>query len=334
MTWILGPRQKKPLTPIDERPISHINCREDTQVHPALDKVGQNDQRTRSTEPHSIKKDPSSSESPTHLPGTFTIPSTRKRTPKDQKMSPRAKIDESAITLRGMLANINIAMEPEDDDALKFVPESVLKRIMNPKSVEKVLEDHISRLQATGKPPQTPISELTEFFTTKAFKVFAILAENNSLDLVEQFYQNGFHNDMLPVRKKLLTTNPKVWEIESYNTGDGVDEKAREKVREQVRNVFRYGGESPWGTDSRLINKFYQDWQWPFIPPVFLKGKFRYEFPVQIHLPFTRSANKKESAVSFFSYVQEKSVHADHLPKDFVSHLNLLTNSIAKLCVH
>jgi hypothetical protein len=239
-------------------------------------------------------------------------------------MAPKAKIDESAITLVGMLTNINIAMEPEDDDAPKFVPESVLKRIVNPKSVEKVLEDHIANLQATREPPRTPISDLIKFFTTKAFKVFAILAENDSLHLVEQFYQNDFRDDMLPVRKKPSTANTGDREIESFNTGDGVDEIARERVQEQVRNVFRYGGESPWGPDSRLINKFYQEWQWPFIPPVFSEDKFRYEFPVQVHLPFTKSGSKKDSAVSFYSYVHEKSVHVDHVPKNLVSHLSLL----------
>jgi hypothetical protein len=236
-------------------------------------------------------------------------------------MSSRSTIDLSADTLQGVLANIQIATEAEEYWMADFVPVTVLGDIINRRAVKGVLLEHSSLL--TLEPP-IPMAELADFFSTKAYKVFAILAQNESLHLIEHFYQNGFQDDMLPVRKTLLSNRSKDWEIVPCKYRDCDGETAREKFRATVRKTFRCGGDQPRGPTPKEIKHFLEYWQWPFIAPVFVKEEFEYEFPDGIRLPFTWSAGPKpNSDFLLYSEVEEKSVHADHLPKDLVSYHNI-----------
>jgi hypothetical protein len=228
-------------------------------------------------------------------------------------MSSTANIDMSTVTLEGLCAKIEKGKESKtDNEPIEFVPETVLAGLINQKAVENVLQHSTGHgeLQLAA-----PISVLAEFFSKEAFKVFAILAMNHhfpgafNLPLLDHLYQKGFRDDMLPVQKRSLKTG---WEIESCNRNADPD-----KI---VREAFRYGDGSPWGKHGLApwtIDQFYQSWQWPFVPPVFFEDKFRYEFPYQIRLPFTRSGERKKSD-SFYSYVEDKSIHVDHIPRDLV----------------
>jgi hypothetical protein len=171
--------------------------------------------------------------------------------------------------------------------------------------VGEVLEQHKSKLE---DPEAT--QKLAEFFSKNAYKGFAILATNRRFDLMEHFFRNGFHNDMLPVQKRKLEAPNKGSKIESCNEGDFDDKK--------VCEVFPWGGSSPWSSDPYFVNQFCEVWQWPFVAPVFVKNKFRYTFPPETRLPFTRIGKRKNSDLSFYSYVEETSVHLGHFPNDLV----------------
>jgi hypothetical protein len=168
--------------------------------------------------------------------------------------------------------------------------------------------------------PETLLRRLT---TPEAVK--KVLQEySTEVRLTQNFYRKGFRDDMLPVRKRRLEQDSMTWEIESCNK--------RAFDGNRVPEVFRWGPSSPWGRDSYRVDQFCQHWQWPFVPPVFVVGNFRYIFPEETRLPFTRSGEKKDSdATTLYSYVEKMSVHASHLPKNPVRCLSFLLNSFRRL---
>lgn len=253
-----------------------------------------------------------------------SILSTKQRAPNNQIISSIINIKMSAITLNDMLEDVDRVMGCSTiDDTIKFAPETLLRRLTTPEAIKKVLQEYRTEVKLTEN---ISISELARFYSERAFKVFAILTTNRCFDLIEHFYRNSFQDDMLPIRKRRLEQGSKNWEIESWNMGafDG----------KKVPEVFRWGPSSPWGRNSYRVDQFCQNWQWPFVPPVFVEGKFRYIFPKETRLPFTRSGKRKDKDPSFFSYVEEKSVHAGHLPKNPVRYLGFLINSFQELHVY
>jgi hypothetical protein len=236
--------------------------------------------------------------------------SIRQSMPTDQIMSSRINIDMSTFTLKDMLDDSDTVMEcsiSKSFDTLKFVSETRLAKLTTPEAVKEVLQERKSELKLS---PYVDLSELAEFFSQKAFKVFAILATNQGFDLMEHFWRNNFQNDMLPVRKRMLEDGTNGWVIESCNK-DVLDDT-------KVCEVFRSGSSSPWGPNPYRIKQFCENWQWPFVPPVFVESTFRYKFPEETRLPFTRDGETKDSQFSLYSYVQEKSIHIDHLPRNLV----------------
>jgi len=217
----------------------------------------------------------------------------------------------SVVTCEDMIEKIANAMVCRKQPAQKFVPHTLLRQLMTWDAVRGVLLEHNSELCQDTNP------ELVEFFSKNSFKVFAILVMNEQLHLAQHFYQCRFEDNMLPVEQVWLDDNGDDWKIGLCNKGSSYD-----KI---LRDTFRLGQDSPWGKRARSIENFCQSWQWPFIPPIFVKDTFRYKFPDSIHLPFIESFDRKlPSDCSFYSYVEEKCVHVDHLPEDAVRRLSLL----------
>jgi hypothetical protein len=308
ITRIFNSQQKKsPSTPTDWS-LSHKKYPTSTQVYQTSKDQKQNGQRN-------VKGYPFSPEMP-NLSLEVSIPSNGQRTPNSQNRSSTTNIKMSESTLNDMLDDVDTVMECSTIDAFKFAPETLLRRLTTPETVKKVLQEYS---RETALTQNTTISDLVQFYSDKAFKVFAILATNRGFDLIEHFYVKGFQDDMLPVRKKRSGQDSKTWEIESCNKGtfDG----------SRVPETFRWGPSSPWGRDSWRVDQFCQHWQWPFVPPVLIEGKFRYNFPDEIRLPFTRSWGKKDSEpTTLYSYVEKMSVHAGHLPKNSVRYLSFPLN--------
>jgi hypothetical protein len=289
-------------------------------VYHTSNKQELNDQRNISREFRRVKGYPSSPEIP-NPSLEVSIPSTRQRNPNNQIISFTTNIKMSAATLNDIIDNVNAAMECSMIDTLKFAPETLLRRLTTPEAVKEVLQEYRTEVRLTQN---ISISDLAQFYSYRAFKVFAILTTNHCYDLIEHFYRKGFQDDMLPVRKRWLEHDSKTWEIESCNKGafDG----------NRIPEVFRWGPSSPWGRNSYRVDQFCQHWQWPFVPPVFVEGKFRYIFPEETRLPFTRSGGKKDSdPMTLYSYVEEMSVHAGHLPKNPVRYLSFLLNLFQRL---
>jgi hypothetical protein len=207
---------------------------------------------------------------------------------------------------------------------------TTLVKIINLHAVKGVLLEHSSSL--TLDPP-IPTEKLVKFFSETAVKVFAILAHRDRLDLVEHFYQNGFQDRMLPVQSKTPGSANEDLILGPYNRSGGDDDDDDEKVR----NPFTWRGNNPQGPKKltkRDVNDFYETWQWPFTPPVFVHDQFVYEFRVEMRLPFTRSAGPmKNSDFLLYSEVKEKSVHTDHPPKNPVS-VTAFSYSLLKLSLN
>lgn len=224
----------------------------------------------------------------------------------DEKMVPQTDDDTEDLPDDDSHGRTN------DDSALKeFIPETVLGKLISLEAVENVLrhsKDH-HKLQLG-----TPIPELAQWFSKYAFKVFAILAKNNQLHLIEHLYHKHIRDDMLPVRMRWLNEKKRRYEIKPCNMKLDGDKRLDENT---VREAFCCGPNSPWGPDpTNGIYLFYNLWQWPLLPPVFIKDQFRYEFQLEVRLPFTRIGARNLSPNSLYSYVQERSIHADHLPKN------------------
>jgi hypothetical protein len=199
ITGFLGPREKKPVTLIPE-PSTPQNTREDTQAHQASYNEEPND-RT-----HDLPGYYSFSEN-SSLPSR---PSTSQIILKEQIMPSEAKIDMSADTLKGVRTNIGAVTVFKKQNNLKFIPETLLAKVMNPTAVKGVLGEQRAKLNLKST---VTIDELANFFSKEAFKIFAILATYDLFGLVEHFWQHDFQNDLLPVRKRWL--NDDDWEIES-----------------------------------------------------------------------------------------------------------------------
>jgi hypothetical protein len=188
----------------------------------------------------------------------------------------------------------------------EFIPEASLVQLINPQVVRSILEDDATE-------------DLIEFFSEKAFKVFAILAMNDgSKDLFRHMYEKRFQDDMLPVRKHWSSDEGS--RLELHSCTEGAD-------NESVKAAFRYGNGSPWGRRPDKIKSFSESWQWPYTTPVFVEDNFRYKFPDGMRLPFTKRREKKtgNSHSSLYSYVEEKSIHVDHIPRNLVR-VSILVN--------
>lgn len=251
---------------------------------------------------------------PNHSRKDSAISTRNRRSASAQIMPSETNIDMPASTLDDLCDQIGEGMLPQTDDDtenqsddwdLEFIPETVLKNLISTDAVGNVLrhskEHH--RLQLN-----TPIPELAQWFSENAVKLFAILADNHQLHLIEHMYHERIRDDMLPVKGR---KKGKTYEMKPCK-------KSSDDDQERVCRAFQSGAKSPWG--PRGVDHFYLVWQWRFVSPVFLKDEFRYDFQPQVRLPFTRIGVKNLSQNSLYSHVQEMSVHADHLPKDLVRH--------------
>jgi hypothetical protein len=304
ITRLFSPRQKKSPSSTIDWPIPYKNYRESTQANQTPNYQALNDRKYISRELRRVIGYSSSPEIP-NLSLGISIPSTTLRTANNQIISTRTNGRMSAVNLNDMLDDVDTVMECSMSDTFKFAPEPLLRRLMTPEAAKKVLQAHRTEVKLSQN---IILSDLAKFYSDKAFKVFAILTTNCCYGLIEHFYRNSFQDDMLPVRKRRLEQGSKKWEVESCDKGAFDSNK--------IPEIFRWGPSSPWGPSPYRVDQFCQHWQWPFVPPVFVEGKFRYIFPEEIRLPFTRSGERKDSDLTLYSYVEEKSVHAGHLPKN------------------
>jgi len=255
----------------------------------------------------------------------------------DQIMSLRTNADTPASTLEELCKKIKKEMipprrqannnsgpqknkQPKQEETLRqFIPQNVLKRLISRDAVQNVLQHSKVHLETQL---DSPIPDLAEWFSSKAPKVFAILAKafeqvdsdkiagkaRVTLRRIEHLYKVGIHDDMLPVEFIWLDDDQTEYEIKSWKDGAGYDEK--------VREAFTCGGGGPWGSTARnAIFWFCESWQWLIVPPVFVEDEFEYTFSKNARLPFTRVKGTITNPNSLYSYVQERSIHVDHLPR-------------------
>ncbi|CZR58814.1 uncharacterized protein PAC_08706 [Phialocephala subalpina] len=258
----------------------------------------QEDAPLQASWPRSLIRREDSSSNSSNCPAAIVASSTSQKTSFENVESTTRRNDMSAITEQQIRESIRARMLYLDAINLEFIPETLLRNIITQSAVESVLQN------SSNLTLNSSIPELARFYSAEAFKVFAILVMNHRLNLIEHFYENRFQNYMLPVKGMRVENENESWIIEPCNVG-------REAYdREKMGKTFQ------WLENSYQAEYFWKLWQWPYIPPVFTREKFRYDFPDEIHLPFTRSSETKPSE-SNYSNVEGKSVHIDHFPRDF-----------------
>ena len=234
------------------------------------------------------------------------------------------KIDQATLPQSDNVMGNSLDEDSENfmDDDLdlenEFVPETILRKLINPDAVENVLRhsrDH------HGLKLQVPIPELAQWFSKDAFKLFAILAKNGHLNLIEHLYHKRIQDDILPITPKKTMKLEADCKLKPYD-------KRFDDSEQNVSKALHYSQHDLWDVEpKKIIRHFHLTWQWQFTSPVFVKDQFRYRFHSKVRLPFTRTGAKNMSPNSLYSYVQEKSVHVDHLPKDLVRSLGTFTSA-------
>lgn len=178
-----------------------------------------------------------------------------------------------------------------DHSDLQFVPSSVLDQLFCKDTVAKILANYKHTFTVD-------LPALQSFICDKAKKVFAILIWTNSEPLIEQFFQDGFVDDQLPVHLV----------IHYENEGSLV-----EAISERLGNIHidkHPFNRDPW-TDNHI--EAFRDYnQWPFLSPVFEENQFRYKFHHRTRLPFVNEDPKSQKE-SFFSVVEEWQLHRSHI---------------------
>lgn len=184
-------------------------------------------------------------------------------------------------------------MSLRDRCDLRFLPDSSLKVLICERAVLEALEKHKSGLLAD-------VSDLVKFVCTRAQRLFAILAWSDAESLIDQFYEQMFDDDSLPVKV-----------VVDYNEGLVKASTWREGKLSMIKDPpFHHFFENPW--TERTIDHFCDDDQWLFLSPVFEQHKFRYSFHDRCRMPFVEDEPRSQKE-SYFSVVEEWSIHRGHL---------------------
>jgi ElaB/YqjD/DUF883 family membrane-anchored ribosome-binding protein len=169
----------------------------------------------------------------------------------------------------------------EADDLQKFMPASKLSELLCAKTVTAALKE-----KALGN-SKTAVKNLTSYVRTDALKTFAILASIGMVKHINQFYDAGFNDTMLPLSReqsKLSTHTKSLCHI--------------------VDKAF-----ASWETSWK--QQFCTN-QWPYLAPVFRQGQFRYEIHRLSPMPIL-GKNSDVGHSTHFSEVEQWLLHKDHL---------------------
>ncbi|KAI1144725.1 kinase-like domain-containing protein [Nemania diffusa] len=210
--------------------------------------------------------------------------------------------DAGLIPLKTMRGKLNAAMQSSGKFLEEFLPETELLDLVHKDTIAAILQAIPESLKRNQ---QTKDDVLADYFAQHALKVFAILVRTDLLHHIEYLHKKCVQDKMLPIKLTWRNYSRDAWDVGSYdkNTDD-----------EEIRQAFGCIGDvdNPW--EDHTIERFF-DGQWPLVPARFYKHQFRYNFPLQIRLPFTWTS-KNVNPGSFFSWVEEKCVHAHYFPKD------------------
>jgi hypothetical protein len=205
------------------------------------------------------------------------------------------KLTEKVWTLMGS--------RNENRVGIKFVPALELQSLMATEA-RTVLAKIILRVASKGGSVVPDLTSLNDFVTNKAFSIFGILLIREQEDRIISFYNSGFGDDMLPVRKKsvALEDGDEFWTVESCRP-------RRDGGGTSILNPDR---QDPWkGVDAEDIQHF----QWRFLAQVFKSSTFRYTIREECVLPLTKPGPKRpsEDGSRPYSWVEEWSIHRDYV---------------------
>ncbi|KAF6803119.1 tol-like protein [Colletotrichum musicola] len=190
-------------------------------------------------------------------------------------------------SLRRRLKEAMILENPEEPNS-SFLPYSDLQKLLSEKEVSEILLRRKHKLRHK-------VSDLTSFICARggARRTFAALVYEELVGSVDDFYDNNFTDDMLPV---VIGSD---YLVHSTNS-----DPSRSSG---LANIF--GNDDYW-TESK-VESFCHSTQWCFLAPVFDETKFKYSFLRSTRMPFIPIGEVKRD--SNFSTVERCLIHRAHL---------------------
>ncbi|KAH7155791.1 hypothetical protein B0J13DRAFT_521913 [Dactylonectria estremocensis] len=269
-------REHKQATQIDDLGVPRSSMQDKT----ALKGVSIDNTSGQTLEEHQVPASPS-------LSFGSTVGSRMKK--KTKTLTKSVSVSSSIDMAGALRTKFRDILQSSGIERQRFVSETKLKTLLNKPDVEAIIQT-CEQLRNTAMIP-----DLAEFVVTKAYKIFAILIMIGEPHLISQFYEKKFSQEMLPIKNPLATEDG-IWKLEPYN-------------KEHSGRPFICREDSLW--NDVTANHFYSQ-QWAFIAPKFVKNQFRYKFETERHLPFT-NIEKEGNGGSAYSWVEERSVHVDHI---------------------
>jgi serine/threonine protein kinase len=158
-------------------------------------------------------------------------------------------------------------------------------------AVISTLKDHKSTLK-------TSIEELAKFVCHGGKRLFAILVWSEAEVLIERFYHHRFGDQQLPVEVNINDDDEDTVDAFSFKFG-----------RLNLINDHPFNS-PPWS--DRELENFCDNYQWPFLSPVFYEHQFQYQLHEKSRMPFMeqKARSRKET---YFSVVEEWCIHRGHL---------------------
>lgn len=174
-------------------------------------------------------------------------------------------------------------------DHQDFLPQDSFQSLITPEIVQRVIESLAEN--------DTITQTLVEFASTKARKLFAILAVTGMeiLPALESLQQYEFTDYHLPIPRDVCLDNCKI---------NNVDKKCNHSL---AFDVFH---NSPW--DMAILRMFYNE-QWKLLAPVFSDDRRTQKLQPKCILPFIETPLSHEPRKSsFFSDVYQVQIHPSH----------------------
>ncbi len=182
-------------------------------------------------------------------------------------------LEEASLRTKIMRARVESAV-----DLRKFVPADSLRALLTEEAIKH-------ELSLIGKRSE----ELSHYIVSEASKVFAILVYIDMASFIEEFYQKGISDTLLPM------------DFKGLNNDDSIALSVGSVQQSKAFTSWKYV----------QISSF-SDSQWIFLAPIFTDDQFVHGLHDYCALPFTW-VNRETPKTSLFSTVHEAIIHPGHL---------------------
>lgn len=183
--------------------------------------------------------------------------------------------------------------EPEKPQE-RFIAHSELKAHLNVGVVRAIIEGAECCRGLEGK--------IANYVIEHALVIFATLIMLEEPDLIELFYEENIDDGYLPVKINGLGRD---FVVKPYRPVAGNSNALEKKFCDKVWRRRR---------DAEM----FCDYQWLFLPQIFVENQFRYQILGKTPLPFTEVRRKLKDGDTNYSCVEERTIHRDCFPATIV----------------